>query len=270
MKVSLVGIMTMVLVVTATVFAGCTNSAPSSSIPISQVTASVTTIVRTPTLPTTRQPSATITAETTTPAAVTVFGAYNWAEYRNNMTTTPPAGGRYQWEADVKIERTTGTYDGTPAVHYKITNTEDYSEWIGNTLTTTKNGAITVFDTYYDASTNTFLGGTETDTIKGVVNPATDIPVTDMLGEENHPSGALGISPFGEMNTSLTYNGTGSVTVPAGTYMDAQRYTGNFHDGTPIMFWVVSGIPVPVQYQFPNKYLVGEDPFQSYELKGWG
>ena len=33
--------------------------------------------------------------------------------------------------------------------------------------------------------------------------------------------------------------------------------------------WVV-GIPVPIQYPFPNKYPDGVDSFQSYELKGWG
>ena len=80
----------------------------------------------------------------------------------------------------------------------------------------------------------------------------------------------MGIAPFGEMNINLTYQGTEPVRVPAGTYPAARKYTGNFRDGTPIAFWVAPGIPVPVQYQFPNKYLDGVDPYQSYELKGWG
>jgi hypothetical protein len=41
-----------------------------------------------------------------------------------------------------------------------------------------------------------------------------------------------------------------------------------------LILWITrngsAGIPVPVQYQFPNKYLDGVDPYQSYELKGWG
>jgi hypothetical protein len=87
---------------------------------------------------------------------------------------------------------------------------------------------------------------------------------------ENNPDGEMGITPFGDLNITLTDQGTESVTVPAGTYPDARKYTGNFYDGTPITFWVAPGVPVPVQYQFPNKYLDGEDPFQSYELKGYG
>jgi len=43
---------------------------------------------------------------------------------------------------------------------------------------------------------------------------------------------------------------------------------GSFRDGTPVIFRVAPAIPVPVQYQFPNSYLDGIDPFQ--ELKGWG
>jgi hypothetical protein len=46
--------------------------------------------------------------------------------------------------------------------------------------------------------------------------------------------------------------------------------TGNFRDGTPVTFWVTPGVHVPIQYQYPDKYLDGEGPFQSYELKGWG
>jgi hypothetical protein len=33
------------------------------------------------------------------------------------------------------------------------------------------------------------------------------------------------------------------------------------------VFWVVEGVPVPVRYQFPNKYLDEEEPFQSNELE---
>ena len=33
------------------------------------------------------------------------------------------------------------------------------------------------------------------------------------------------------------------------------------------VFWVVEGVPVPVRYQFPNKYLDDVEPFQSNELE---
>jgi hypothetical protein len=102
------------------------------------------------------------------------------------------------------------------------------------------------------------------------VKPATDFQINDQFSREDRPGGYLGIEPFGEMNVTLTYKGIETVTVPAGTYSNARKYTGNFLDGTQIKFWVVPNIPVPVQYQFPNKYIDGVDPFQSYELKGWG
>jgi len=259
-----------ILVIAAILSAGCTSSAPSSVSITPQVTGTVTTTVS-PVITTTRQPSTTHTAETTTnPSAVQVFGAFTWAEYRNNMTTTPPAGGRFQWESDVRIECSRGTYNGTPAAHNKITTTSDYPEWVKGNLIDTKNGLISVTDRYFDASTNTFLGGTFAETIKGVAQPVVTFPADSQISREDRPWGEMGITPFGNMDITLTDTGTKSVTVPTGTYPDARTYTGKFRDGTPITFWVVSGIPVPVQYQFPNKYLVGENPFQSYELKGWG
>jgi len=195
---------------------------------------------------------------------------YSWAKYRNNITQTLPPNPRYQWEMNERIERSKENYKGTPAFHYKITTIADYPEWVGDTLMHTTNGLIIVADRYFDASTNTFLGGTMTRTIKGKAEPATDLPPDDHFSREASPSYEMGITPFGEMNITLTCSGTESVTVPAGTYSGARKCTGNFRDGTPITFWVVPGIPVPVQYQFPNKYLDGEDPFQSYELIGWG
>jgi len=146
----------------------------------------------------------------------------------------------------------------------------DYPEWAGDKLLKTPKGWITVTDRYFDKSTNKFLGGTTTETIKGTTKPAIDLPTDEQFGLEDRPTYEMGITPFGEMNITLSYDSTESVTVPAGTYSNARKYTGNFRDGTPISFWVAPGIPVPVQYQFPNKYLDGVDPFQSYELKGWG
>jgi hypothetical protein len=170
------------------------------------------------------------------------------------------------------MERSTGKYGVGPAIHYKVTTISDYGECcINNVVTITKDGRISVENTYYDTSTNRFLGGTRTETIKGVLKPAVDSSAY-YAGhcQEDKPGGEMGIEPFGEMNITHTYEGTEPVTVPAGTFTAARKYAGMFRDGTPITFWVASGIPVPVQYQFPNKYLDGENPFQSYELKGWG
>ncbi len=70
-------------------------------------------------------------------------------------------------------------YQGIPAIHYKITSTSDYSEWIGDKLMHTTNGRIRVTDRYYDISSNTFLGGTWAETIKGIVKPVMDLPVNE-------------------------------------------------------------------------------------------
>jgi hypothetical protein len=259
------------LIITAVFFAGCTDSAAQApSVTPPQITSTIAKTTGTPPITTTRQPAITVQV-TATENPVRIFtGDYRWVEYRNNNTVTMPPNPRYQWEYALKAERSSSNYKGIPAIRFKITSTSDYSEWVGDKLTHTANGRIAVSDTYYNISTNKFLGGTWSETLKGIVKPATDLPVNGQFSREDRPGGYLGIEPFGEMNITLTYEGIETVIVPAGTYSNARKYTGKFHDGTPITFWVAPGVPVPVQYQFPNKYMDGVDPFQSYELKGWG
>lgn len=271
MKLSKIRIVTILLVIIAAVFSGCTDSATQvPSVITPQITSTIAETTAAPAVTITLQPATTIQVKAME-SPVKVFGLdYRWVEYRNNNTVTMPPNPRYQWEYAIKAERSSGNYKGIPAIHYKITSTSDYAEWIGDKLVHTANGMIAVSDRYYDISTNRFLGGTWAETIKGIVKPATDLPINYQFNQEDRPGGYLGIEPFGEMNITLTYEGIEIVIVPAGTYSNARKYTGNFHDGTPITFWVVPGIPVPVLYQFPNKYLDGVDPFQSYELKGWG
>jgi len=260
------------ILIIAAVSVGCTDARSLSS----QVTSSpAPEIISTPAVLKNTiippPPAPAITAGTTTaPAQAKVFGTYRWVEYRNNITQTLPPNPRYQWEMHERVERSRETYTGTPSIHYKITETADYPEWVGSVLTHTANGSIRVTDRYYEASTNTFLGGTTTETIMGTAKPRANLPAVEQFSREDRPSYEMGITPFGEMNITLTGGGTESVVVPAGTYPNARTYTGRFRDGTPVTFWVAPGIPVPVRYQFPNKYLDGEDPFQSYELIGWG
>jgi hypothetical protein len=263
---------TVIMLVLVLITAGCTGSVPADS-PVSgpQVTTIPVSEVGTSPVTQPRQIPATIAPEAAAnPGSARIFGKYTWVEYRENNTVTMPPNPRYQWAAIDKVEGLTENYLGTPAIYYRITRTMDYPEWTGDNLTHTKNGWIIVTNRYFDAATTSFLGGTSTDTIKGVKKPVKSIPPDTSFVREAGPSGELGITPFGEMNITLTYQGKESVTVPAGTYPAARKYTGTFRDGTPITFWVAQDIPVPVQYQFPNKYLDGINPFQSFELAGWG
>lgn len=196
-------------------------------------------------------------------------GDYLWVEYRQTNSVTMPPNPRSQWVYNIRTERSSGVYKATPAVRYKTITTTDYSELAGNTVTVAKNGWIIYDDGYYDPSSDRFLGGTESSTIKGTEQPATDIPA-NQNNREDLPTGFLGIMPFGEMNITLTCPGTESVIVPAGTFADARKCMGSFNDGTPITFWIAPGVPVPVRYEFPYTYQDGVDPFNLYELKGWG
>lgn len=271
MKFSYAGVITILLVIVAVVFTGCTDSAPSEpSVTTQQNTVTLTKTIASNAVTTARQPATTIEVKPMENPVKVFNGGYHWVEYRNNNTVTMPPNPRYQWEYALKTERSSGSYKGIPAIHFKITSTSDYSEWVGDKLMHTTNGRIAVSDTYYNISTNKFLGGTWTETIKGVLKPADYSAYYVEHYLEDKPDGEMGITPFGEMNITLTYQGTESVTVPAGSYSDARKYTGKFRDDTPITFWVAPGVPVPVQYQYPNRYLDGVDPFQSYELKDWG
>ena len=88
------------------------------------------------------------------------------------------------------------------------------------------------------------------ETIKGIVKPVMNLPVNEQFNQGKPTAYDMGIEPFGEMNITLIYQGTESVTVPAGVYPDPQKCTGKFRDGTPITFWGYHGHsrpgPVPV------------------------
>ena len=271
MKFSKMRIVMILLVIVTIVFSGCTDSSPSEpSVTTPQTTVTITKTIPSNAVTTARQPVTTVGVMATENPVKIFNGDYHWVEYRKNITQTLPPNPRYQWDYVVKTEHSAGNYKGVPAIHEKVTSILDYPEWIDGNLIHTEKGWIIVTDRYFDASTNNSLGGTSTETIRGMVKPPTTLPADEKFIRENQPSGEMGIMPFGEMNITLTDKGTESITVPAGTYPNARKYTGNFRDGTPITFWVTPGIPVPVLYQFPNKYLDGVDPFQSYELKGWG
>lgn len=178
MNISRMRIAPILLVVIAVVFAGCTDSTSSVPSATPQITATAMKTTGIPALATTGQSTTTVQV-TATESQLKIFnGEYHWAEYRNNVSVTMPPNPRSSWVYTSKMERSTGKYEGNPAIHYKITTISDYPECcIGNIVTITKDGRIAVEDTYYDTSTNRFLKETRTETIKGVLKPAVDSSV---------------------------------------------------------------------------------------------
>lgn len=257
------------LVITVVLFAGCTGQDdPGVPEHVQQTITPVSTTHGTPAMTQVPHP-VTMVQVTTTESPVKVFnGEYHWVEYRINNTATYVPGTRTQWEYVAKNERSSELYDGIPAIHEKITVIGDIYDWKDGERITLKNAFHLTENLYFEKSTKRFLGGTVASSRAGVAQPEEILPGDETYCENCRPSW-LGINPFEEMNISLSAEGGESVTVPTGTYPDARKYTGNLPDGTPISFWVVPGIPVPVQYQ-SNLGLDGEDPMQSFELRDWG
>ncbi len=235
-------------IIIAVSFAGCTGSdTPASP---GQLTKTVTTYSPTPvpSVTTKQQPDPVVSVKMTTkPVPVKIFtGDFHRVEYRNSISVTMPPNPPYTWERRVDIVRSSSTYKGLPAVLYETTIIQDYGECCTDNIVTTTKDGLTIVDTrYFDSSSDRFLGGTETSTIKGELQPGVEVPDFHQAREDK-PGGFLGIEPFGEMNISLAFKGSEPVTVPAGTY-SARKYSGEFQDGTPITFWVAASVPVPVR-----------------------
>ena len=265
-------IIIILLVITAILFAGCTGQdEPVAPAQVQQTITSVSTSYGTAAMTPVPHPVTTVQVTTTEPPIRIFNGEYHWVEYRINNTVTMPPNPRYQWESIAKNERSSELYNGIPAIHEKITVTGDSYNWTPDgKLITIKNGFHSTQNLYFEKSTKRFLGGTYVATGAGVDKPEEILPGDETYCENCYRSW-LEINPFEEMNVSLSAEGLESVTVPAGTYPDARKYTGNLLEGTPITFWVSEGIPVPVQYRLQNvPGLDGEDTVQMFELRGWG
>ncbi len=235
MKSAYIGIIAVMLVVIAITFMGCTSQtapiSPNVSIPASSGTSSAN--------------SPSLTASPAFPqvgsivSSASVFGTnYNWFEYQ---TTT--AAGSNNITTDMKVERSNGVYQGQSAINYKIT------------MTSSTNNFNMLYDAYYDSSTDSLLGGTMTITTDGQ-KTTTNIPAGQSIPQ-------TAITSF-EKAFPLTFEGTEPVTVPAGSYPAAIKYTRSINE-TTITYWSVSGIPVPVRVvsSYPSGLF-------TEELVGWG
>jgi len=261
-------IVTILLIITAVLSAGCAGSHEPAAATVQQTITTgipgtagtatgVTQIAENHTRGTLKN-TATMTTkpqEVTTTRVKIFNGEYHWVEYRTNITVSHNPGSRSQTEYIAKNERSSELYNGIPAIHEKTTVT-------GSKFHDTDN-------LYFEKSTKRFLGGTRAVSKSGVDEPLEILPGDEKYCENCYRNWLM-ITPFEEVNTSLSAEGVESITVPSGTYPDAQKYSGNFSSGIPITFWVVPGVPVPVQYRIPDPGIEGTDPIAMYELRGWG
>ena len=101
---------------------------------------------------------------------------------------------------------------------------------------------------------DSLLGGTMTITLNG--------QKTTM----NIPPGQISLEALTSFNkaTPLTFVGIEPVSVPAGSYPAASKYTRSVNE-TTFTYWSASGIPVPVKMisSFPSGSITSE-------LVGWG
>lgn len=151
---------------------------------------------------------------------------YKWITYQET-SNDPILGGTIT--SNVRVEKSTDSYQGTPAILIKTTS--------GSTATNGIDSGSFVSEIYFDTLMKTVLGGTKTTTYadgRTTTAPVTGSKYSDM---------SIGIDLN---NAMLTYEGPESVTVPLGTYSNADMYTVPL-DGASASLWMVSGIPVPVK-----------------------
>jgi hypothetical protein len=177
---------------------------------------------------------------------------YKWLEYN---TTDSVNGVSTSIMANSRIEKSTDSYQGNPAILIKTT-----SESNDRNL-----GSISfVSNAYFDTSLKTVLGGTETMTY-GNGQPTT-IPI-NVSNASNYSDMRSGIDLS---NIMLTYDGPESVTVPSGTYSNADKYTystGATKGAISDTLWIATGIPIPVKIIRTN---VGYPDTYTDNLVGWG
>jgi len=229
MKPAYTSIVAVMLIVIAVALAGCTSQTTTTSSGGSGTSS-------------TGSPSSTASSSSpqvgSTVSSSSVFGTnYNWMEYQ----VTSTSGGK-DTKMDMKMERSADTYQGQPATHIKVT------------MTSSTNAMSGVYDYYYDSAMSTILGGTMTITVNGKTMTM-NIPATQLSQTE--------ATNFNKASP-LTFAGIEPVSVPAGTYPTASKYTKS-ENGIDVTFWSAPGVPVPVKMASSSS-----TTSTTSELVGWG
>jgi hypothetical protein len=229
MRFSHIGIIAIMLVVIAVALAGCSSTGPTA--PASGGTPASTS-----------SPGAALGASSSPAAGSVVSGAnlfgnsnYKWYEYK--MTAK-------DMSSNIKTEVSQDTYQGKTATHSKMTNTM-----------TKPMASTTITDTYVDAS-GVFLGGH----MKMIANGQTiidqDIPPGDSSKAPKDPNA--------DKTVQYIFVGVEPVTVPAGTYPAAMKYTAT-SQGMTSTYWTSTGVPT-----FVKMVIKSTDGDITEELVGWG
>lgn len=272
----------LIIVIATLITAGCTDTISAGQGGQSPVTP--------PTSLSTARQTGTISPVPTTPAcAYPPLNPWTWVpeSYSSSgKTTRPPAPGtlvskadlfgtpslnweEYEYSQQIKglpdsygtsrVEMTVEDNNGLSAIHENHTyglHTEGDTVGIWDT---------TMDDMYYDTYGN--MQSMHRRVIKdGSFLEDRDYPPADMNRGTPDCTGTI-FSP------AYTYLGTGSVTVPAGTYPDAMEYSKKITDdpdyskNTTITYWFAHDVPVPVKWVLEDH---DKGRLFTYGLNGWG
>ena len=228
MKISRISFIAIMLVVIAVAIAGCSSTSPTA--PATGGTPATTTGGTT-----SGGSSAPATGSVISGANIFGNANYKWFEYK--MTSK-------DMSSDMKTEVSQDTYNGKAVTHTKMTSTM-----------TTPMAATTIYDMYVDAS-GVSLGGHMKMISNGQTVMDQDIPPGD-------PSKAPK-DPNVDKTVQYTFVGVEPVTVPAGIYPAAMKYTATIQ-GMTSTYWTAPGVPM-----FVKMVVKSTDGDITQELVGWG
>lgn len=143
----------------------------------------------------------------------------------------------------MKTEVTQETYQGKTATHTRMTSTM-----------TTPMATTTIIDMY--AASGVSLGGHMKIISNGQTVIDQDIPPGDSSKTPRDPNA--------DKTTQYTFVGIEPVTVPAGIYPAAMKYTATIQ-GMTSTYWTAPGVPMFVKME-----LKSADGDIAQELVGWG
>jgi hypothetical protein len=262
--------------------AGCVNDNPPATAVAAPADASIATpvtvmmtntVVPVPATPVCAYPPLnpwTWVPESYTPAATTIlppamgtavskadlFGtpSLNWKEYQTHLVLDSA-----QSEGTWRIEFLDHDYAGNPAILENFTYT---NHGTGTGIENPVND--TVIDDYYYDEYGNMISAHRRYTREGTFLENGEIPPVKLNKGSPDCSGDIFAPRY-------TYIGSEPVAVPAGSYPDAMKYSGNV-DASPsgnvtgiATYWFASGVPVPVMMKIEEPGVV-----HTVKLTGWG